>query len=222
MRHYLALVRKDSDSDFGVEFPDFPGCVSAGATVEEALVNAEEALALHVEGMSAEGEAIPEPTPGAALFGNADLAGAIAYLVPLRPEKGRALRVNITLDEHLLIEIDDAAQREGLTRSGFLAAAAKTKMADHWKPLSAYTRAIVKDAGIKHVREVTRRHHFVVTLGSISGNPRWVIKESGAPLIDVNAAMDLEPPPIQGYQIVKKGPKTFEYIREENIGKTKS
>lgn len=221
MRHYLALVRKDSDSDFGVEFPDFPGCVSAGGTVEEALANAEEALALHVEGMSAEGEAIPEPTPGAALFSNADLAGAIAYLVPLRPEKGRALRVNITLDEHLLIEIDAAAQREGLTRSGFLAAAAKARMADHWKPLSAYTAMAIKNTAVRHVHEVTSRHHFIVTLGKISGNPRWIIKESGVPLIDINAAMDLEPPPIQGYQIVKKGPKTFEYIREEDVGKAR-
>ena len=27
---YIALLRKDRASDYGVEFPDFPGCVTAG------------------------------------------------------------------------------------------------------------------------------------------------------------------------------------------------
>ena len=33
---YTAIVRKATDSDYGVEFPDFPGCVTAGRTPEEA------------------------------------------------------------------------------------------------------------------------------------------------------------------------------------------
>ena len=43
--YYPALVDKDEDSDFGVSFPDFPGCVSAGESVEEAVLGAQEALA---------------------------------------------------------------------------------------------------------------------------------------------------------------------------------
>ena len=61
MRHYIGIVHKDKGSDFGVSFPDFPGAVTAASSLDEAIEMAAEALALHVEGMLAEGEAIPEP-----------------------------------------------------------------------------------------------------------------------------------------------------------------
>ena len=62
MATYLALVHKDPDSDFGVSFPDFPGCVSAGATLEEAGVLASQALVLHIEGMLENGDVLPAPS----------------------------------------------------------------------------------------------------------------------------------------------------------------
>lgn len=52
----LALVHKDHKSDFGVSFPDFPGCVTAGATLDEAKALAAEALALHFDGLVEDGE----------------------------------------------------------------------------------------------------------------------------------------------------------------------
>ena len=36
MTSYIALLRKQPRSDYGVDFPDFPGCVTAGRTLEEA------------------------------------------------------------------------------------------------------------------------------------------------------------------------------------------
>jgi len=62
MTAYIALRRKDIDSDFGVEFPDFPGCVTAGATLEEARQMADEALRLHVERMIEDQRALPAPS----------------------------------------------------------------------------------------------------------------------------------------------------------------
>ena len=50
MTSYIALIHKEPRSDFGVSFPDFPGCVTAGRTLDEARKMAEEALALHVDG----------------------------------------------------------------------------------------------------------------------------------------------------------------------------
>jgi predicted RNase H-like HicB family nuclease len=128
MTHYPALIRKETDSDFGVEFPDFPGCVTAGSTLEEAIRQAEEVLRLHVEGMVAEGEVIAAPTPLDAILKTADARGAAAILVPLRRTKARAVRVNITLDEFLLLDIDAEAARRGLTRSAFLAEAARVSL----------------------------------------------------------------------------------------------
>jgi predicted RNase H-like HicB family nuclease len=48
---YIALIHKEADSDYGASFPDLPGCVTAGATIDEVLSMAKEALALHIEGM---------------------------------------------------------------------------------------------------------------------------------------------------------------------------
>jgi len=122
--YYPALVDKDLDSDFGVSFPDFPGCVSAGESLEEALLGAQEALAGHVALMLADGEGLPKPS---ALEAVADTKEASTVAVTLIPVvlPGRARRVNVTLDEALLEEIDQISNN----RSGFLAEAARAELA---------------------------------------------------------------------------------------------
>ena len=60
--HYLALVTKEEDSDWNVVFPDLPGCVTAGRSLDEAVAFAEEALALHVHGLREGGDAPPVPS----------------------------------------------------------------------------------------------------------------------------------------------------------------
>ena len=62
MPSYIALVHKDPDSDYGVSFPDLPGCITAGLDLEDARRMASEALGLHLAGMSADGDDIPEPS----------------------------------------------------------------------------------------------------------------------------------------------------------------
>jgi predicted RNase H-like HicB family nuclease len=52
MANGIALIHKESDSDFGVSFPDFPGCVTAGRTIDEAKDMAREALSGHVRVMT--------------------------------------------------------------------------------------------------------------------------------------------------------------------------
>jgi len=124
VRNYIALVRKDPDSAFGVEFPDFPGCISAGDTLDEVVRGAGESLQLHVEGMIEDGEAIPEPSA----LDSIDTTEAVVTLVPLADQKGRAVRLNITLEEGLLRAVDEAANRLGKTRSAFLADAARAAL----------------------------------------------------------------------------------------------
>ena len=129
MRQYIALIHKDADSDYGVSFPDLPGCISAGATLDEARAAAEEALELHVEGMVADGEAVPEPSSLESVMQDAENRDGVAILVPLR-EALKSVRVNITLPEDTLRQIDSHAEANGYSRSGFLVAAAKRAMAD--------------------------------------------------------------------------------------------
>jgi predicted RNase H-like HicB family nuclease len=61
-RQYIALIHKDPDSDYGISFPDLPGVISAGKTLDEAREMGAEALALHLEGLAADGEVAPEPS----------------------------------------------------------------------------------------------------------------------------------------------------------------
>ncbi len=75
--------------DWGVIFPDFPGCVSAGDTIDEALTMAMEALALHVGAMREDGDPVPEPGSFDALpdwLGEIDNAVFVRTLVPLKFE----------------------------------------------------------------------------------------------------------------------------------------
>ena len=49
MAHYIALIHKETDSCFGVSFPDWPGVVTAGDTIDEALEKASAVLAFAAE-----------------------------------------------------------------------------------------------------------------------------------------------------------------------------
>jgi predicted RNase H-like HicB family nuclease len=68
MTEYVALIHHDEGGDYGVSFPDFPGCVASGATLDEARALAAEALALHLAGMAKDGEMIPPPSPLAGIM----------------------------------------------------------------------------------------------------------------------------------------------------------
>jgi hypothetical protein len=89
---------------------------------------AEEALSLHVEGLLEDGEAIPEPSSLEAVMADAENQDGVAVLIPLKTASKKAVRVNVTLNEDILEEIDTFAAAHGLTRSGFLARAAKREI----------------------------------------------------------------------------------------------
>ncbi len=128
---YVSFIHQE-DATCGISFPDFPGCVSVGDTVDEAVRHGGEALALHVEGLVGAGESIPPPRPIAAIKADPDLAdwrrGADFVLIPLLLDRGSSRRVSISLDTGLLEAIDDEARQRRMTRSAFLATAARREM----------------------------------------------------------------------------------------------
>ncbi|CAN7315223.1 MULTISPECIES: type II toxin-antitoxin system HicB family antitoxin [unclassified Phenylobacterium] len=128
MGQYIALIHKDADSDYGVSFPDFPGCISAGSTLDEARAMGAEALAMHIEGLLEDGEAVPEPSSLEAIMRDPDNRDGVAVLIPVEGKATKAVRVSITLPEDALRQIDQFAESHGFTRSGFLASAAKKVM----------------------------------------------------------------------------------------------
>jgi len=116
---YIAYLHKDKGSDYGVSFPDFPGCITAGSTLEEARAMASEALAMHVAGMRADGDPLPQPSTLDDLRGDPTMKGAVAFLTELR-EPEETVRINITARKSQIAEIDRHARAMGLTRSSFI------------------------------------------------------------------------------------------------------
>jgi predicted RNase H-like HicB family nuclease len=117
---YIAYLHKDSASDFGVSFPDFPGCITAGRTLDEARRMAAEALALHITGMLEDGEKVPAPSTLDALSNDPDMRGAVAVLISVEPVPEKTVRINITARESQLEAIDQLAGKAGLTRSAYM------------------------------------------------------------------------------------------------------
>jgi predicted RNase H-like HicB family nuclease len=57
-----AVVIEKADDNYSAYVPDLPGCVAAGETVAEVEREIREAIRFHIEGLQADGLAIPEPT----------------------------------------------------------------------------------------------------------------------------------------------------------------
>ncbi len=89
---YVAVVRRASASDFGVHFPDLPGCVTAGRNMQDARRVAAEALARHLEGLAAKGRPAPEARDLAAIRDDPAWQNATTLILveAPRPEAGNS------------------------------------------------------------------------------------------------------------------------------------
>ena len=127
VRQYPAMIFKEPESGYGVVFPDFDGCVTVGDTPEQAHAQAAEALQGHVDLTLEHGDELPEPTALAAVYARCRKEKALVVIVvSVRlPGTGRAKRINITMDEELLDELDQAAARRSVSRSALLAEGAR-------------------------------------------------------------------------------------------------
>lgn len=124
--NYPVVIHKDRKSDYGVSVPDLPGCVSAGATVDEALAMVREAIELHLEGIIEEGGVIPLATPIERLRADPDYADGTWAIVNVDESTLRLkyARIGVTMPQRVLDAIDRHAKASGETRSGLLARAA--------------------------------------------------------------------------------------------------
>jgi predicted RNase H-like HicB family nuclease len=122
-------LHKDRKSDFGVSFPDFPGCITAGKSLEEARRKAPEALAFHIAGMMEDGEKIPKPSKMDDLADDPNRENAIAFLVTTDFSKRKTVRVNVTARENQIEMIDRLARRAGMTRSAYMVQSAASGVA---------------------------------------------------------------------------------------------
>jgi predicted RNase H-like HicB family nuclease len=139
--NYIAYLHKERDSDFGVSFPDFPGCVTSGRTLEEARRMAAEALALHVKGMIEDGEVVPEPSSLDALKNDPNMRGAVAVVVGVEPAPEKTVRINITARKSQLDAIDRLADQAKMTRSAYIVQSALNRFGANMLETRRGTRA---------------------------------------------------------------------------------
>lgn len=126
MARYIAVIHKDEGSEYGISFPDFPGCVSAGATSLEAAANGRQALTFHIKGMLEDGEVIPEPTTAEAILVSGEYDDGKLVIVDVA-DVDQVVRINITIKKSVLAQVDVAAVALGKSRSEFLAEAGLEK-----------------------------------------------------------------------------------------------
>lgn len=116
---------------YGISFPDFPGCIATGATAEEAIRRGADALTFHVGGMMEDGDPLPMLRDLFELRSDPDFSegmqDGVLALVPFEVP-GKAVRVNISIDENLLDSVDRAAKAVGMSRSAYLAEAARSRI----------------------------------------------------------------------------------------------
>ncbi|MFZ1108577.1 MAG: type II toxin-antitoxin system HicB family antitoxin [Rhodomicrobium sp.] len=128
MVHYVGILDGAGDV-WGVRFPDVPGCVGGGASPEEAIEDATVALRDVMAYKRGEQFELPAPSAVAEVIASGEIGpGETVVLIPLVLDAGRTVRANLTFDAGLLAAIDDEANRRGLTRSAFLASAAREKL----------------------------------------------------------------------------------------------
>ena len=125
------VIQKDKDSGYGVTVPDLPGCFSAGDTLENAIASAGEAILRHVEGLLLDGQPIPPNKRLEDHQSNAEFEKCVWAIVDADVTKlsGKSARINITLPERVLAIIDEAATRQGKSRSALLTQAALREIA---------------------------------------------------------------------------------------------
>lgn len=126
---YTAVVERGAEG-FGVFFPEVPGCVSAGKTEKEVFANAEEALTGHLAELLSGGDPLPVRLDDIPPDPEVEEYCRILVRVEL---PGKAIRLNITMDESLVAAIDRVARN----RSSFLADAARAALADRRQKTAA-------------------------------------------------------------------------------------
>ena len=135
-RFYIAgIVKEDDGSGYSVYFPDVPNVCASGSSVEEAIMNATDGLYVGLRGMAEDNEPFPEPSDLETVKIKVREERALDHLpypedtiyqyIPAPGLDMMAVRVNITVPKSILAEIDANAKSAGMTRSGFLVAAAR-------------------------------------------------------------------------------------------------
>ena len=134
MQYPIAIEWGDEKTATGIVFPDIPGAITAGDTIEQAYELAVEVAHIQLEELAAAGQPIPLPGSISAHRENFDFAGWGWGLVEIdvTPYLGKTEKVNVTLPGRVVRQIDDYVTLHGIkSRSAFLTRAALHELERH-------------------------------------------------------------------------------------------
>lgn len=101
---FIAVFEKATEGGYTINFPDLPGCITEGDSLEEGMANAKEALELHLYGIEEDGEEIPESTLAEKIVvkDGQFTVPIVAYMDVIRDEmENRAVKKTVTLPRWL-------------------------------------------------------------------------------------------------------------------------
>ena len=127
---YPALFETCKEGGYTVTFPDLPGCISEGDTLEEALEMAKEALALYLYNLEEDNEPIPKPSlPQNIIVGEGVFVSLVdTWMIPIRNRmQSKAIKKTLTVPKWL----NDAAEQNQVNFSHILQEALKNHLGIH-------------------------------------------------------------------------------------------
>ena len=130
-RFYPAVLERGDGGVFAIWFPDFPGCVAAGHSQEEAAARSEEALAAALAEAAETDSPLPVPTPFDAIEPPAD-ADVVTFMSLGASPPDPSERVNIYLPKSLIARADALAAAWGMSRSSLFGLALTRHLASPW------------------------------------------------------------------------------------------
>jgi predicted RNase H-like HicB family nuclease len=130
MANYVGIL-DGGGKTWGIRIPDLPGCYGGGASPDAAMRDAMSAAREWIAHRGLKSMRTPKARTLAQILNSGEIdrkSGEAAVIVPVVLDAGRTVRANLTFDAGLLEAIDREAERRGLTRSAFLASAARERL----------------------------------------------------------------------------------------------
>lgn len=120
---YPALFHlNQDDGSYTITYPDLPGCISEGKSLENALYMAQDALQVWIGYCLDEGEALPAPSQMQQVKPE---SGEFVNLVRAVVQDSRAVRRTVSIPKWM----DDQVSAAGISLSKVLQDALKTRLA---------------------------------------------------------------------------------------------
>lgn len=130
MKYPIALKKIIGAEQYKASVPDLPGCESTGENIDISLSKMNEALAAHLAILAEYGEPIPHATTIEDHLANHTNVIWCIIDIDITPYLGKSHKINVTLPELLIKQIDDRVSKSSAykTRSGFIASACMTEL----------------------------------------------------------------------------------------------